>query len=54
MSETITISVEEWARLHNIATAAGAAVETYERNKQYFGTAWADALFNSIKDAAKK
>lgn len=53
MSETITISVEEWARLHAIENAAMAAVKTYDDNKEFIGAAGVEALMESIRKAAK-
>jgi hypothetical protein len=53
MSETITISVEEWARLNAISTAALAAVKTYDDNKEFIGAAGMSALMESIRKAAK-
>lgn len=53
MSETITTSIEEWARLHAISTAALAAVKTYDDNKEYIGNNAVSALMDSIRRAAK-
>jgi len=53
MSETITISIEEWARLHAIGNAAMAAVKTYDDNIKYIGNNAVSALMDSIRRAAK-